>query len=292
VNTIAELEVQPQERQDTAEAHLYLRIQPTRGWSSLKLHELWEYRELLYFFVWRDVKVRYKQAVLGVAWAVIPPFFTMLIFSLFFGRLAKVPSEGLPYPLFLYAGLIPWLFFSTGLTQATTSLVGSAGLIRKIYFPRLTIPIATVCSGLIDVAVSLGLLFLMMVYYGIAPSTHIIWLPLFVLSAVVSALGVGLWLSALNVQFADVRHAVPFLVQFWMFATPVVYPRSLIGERWHSLYAVNPMVGVVEGFRWSLFGTDSPPGLITLCSSLMAGIVLCGGAFYFRRMERHFADVI
>jgi lipopolysaccharide transport system permease protein len=269
-----------------------VRIRPSKGWVSLKLREVWEYRELLYFLTWRDVKVRYKQTALGAAWAIIQPFFTMVVFSLFFGRLAKMPSDGLPYPIFSYAALVPWTFFASGLGQASNSLVGSANLIKKVYFPRLTIPIATVISGAVDFGLAFVVLLGMMLYYGIYPTVNVVWLPLFLLLAVVASLGVGLWLSALNVQFRDVRYVVPFITQFWMFATPIAYPSTLLDEPWRTLYGLNPMVGVVEGFRWALLGTATSPGPIIAASALAALVILVGGAYYFRRMEKTFADVV
>jgi len=269
-----------------------LRIQPSHGWTSLGLRELWAYRELLYFLTWRDVKVRYKQTALGAAWAVIQPFFTMVVFSLFFGRLAKIGSDGIPYPIFSYAALVPWTFFANGLGGSTNSLVGSANLIKKVYFPRLAIPLATVLSEAVDFAIAFVVLLAMMLYFGITPTTNVVWLPLLVLLTIVTSLGVGLWLSALNVQFREVRYVVPFITQFWMFATPIAYPSSLLDERWRPLYALNPMVGVVEGFRWALLGTTTAPGPMVAVSSLMAAVLLLGGALYFRRMERQFADVV
>jgi len=268
-------------------------IAPSRGWVSLKLRELWEYRELLYFLVWRDVKVRYKQTVLGVAWAIIRPFFTMVVFSVFFGKLAKVPSDGIPYPIFSYAALVPWSFFANGLGQASNSLVGSANLIRKVYFPRLAMPIATVLSGVVDFILAFVMLLGMMLVYGIVPTANALWLPLLLLLALVTSLGVSLWLSAMNVQFRDVRYTVPFITQFWMFATPIAYSSSLIQDPLlRTLYGVNPMVGVVEGFRWALLGTDTAPGPVVVVSSLAAVAMLVSGAFYFRRMEKTFADVV
>jgi len=267
-------------------------IRPSRGWVSLKLGELWEYRELLYFLVWRDVKVRYKQTALGAAWAVIQPFFTMVVFAIFFGRLAKIPSDGIPYPIFAYAALVPWTFFANGLTQSSNSLVGSANLITKVYFPRLTIPIATVLSGVVDFVIAFVVLLGMMGYYGLLPTLNVVWLPLFLLLALATSLGVGLWLSALNVEYRDVRYVVPFLTQFWLFATPIAYPSSLLHEPWRTIYGLNPMVGVVEGFRWALLGAETVPGPIVAVSSLAALIILVGGAFYFRRMEKTFADVV
>lgn len=269
-----------------------IRIEPSRGWVSLKLHELWEYRELLYFLTWRDVKVRYKQTALGAAWAIIQPFFTMVVFSLFFGRLAGIPSDGVPYPIFSFAALVPWTFFANGLNQSSNSLVGSADLIKKVYFPRLAVPIATVLSGVVDFALAFLVLLGMMLYYGVIPTLNTLWLPLFFLLALVTSLGVGLWLSALNVRFRDVRYTVPFLTQFWMFSTPIAYPSSLLSEPWRTLYALNPMVGVVEGFRWALLGTDTAPGPIIVASSVAALAILVGGTFYFRRMEKTFADVV
>jgi lipopolysaccharide transport system permease protein len=268
------------------------RIQPSRGWVSLKLDRLWEYRELLFFFAWRDIKVRYKQTVMGALWAIIQPFFTMVIFSLFFGRLAKVPSDGLPYPIFSYAALVPWTFFANALSQASNSLVLSANMIKKIYFPRLTLPIATVLAGVVDFVLAFLVLLGMMLYYGLVPTINILWLPLFLLLALVTSLGVSLWLSAMNVQFRDVRYTVPFLVQAWLFVTPIAYPSSLLSEPWRTLYGLNPMAGVVEGFRWALLGTDTAPGPMTVVSAVVAVTLLVSGAFYFRRMEQSFADVL
>lgn len=269
-----------------------IRIERSRGWVALQLKELWAYRELLYFLVWRDVKVRYKQTALGVSWAIIQPVFTMVVFSLFFGRLAKMPSDGIPYPLFSYAALVPWTFFSHGLTLASNSLVGSANLIKKVYFPRLAIPIASVTSGTIDFVIAFIVLLGMMIYYGIVPTLNVIWLPLLLLITFITSLGVSLWLSALNVQFRDVRYMIPFLTQLWLFATPIAYPSSLLSEPWRTLYSLNPMVGVVEGFRWALLGTETAPGPILIVSSLAALALLVGGAFYFRRLEKTFADVV
>jgi lipopolysaccharide transport system permease protein len=267
-------------------------IQPSRGWVSLKLHELWEYRELLYFLVWRDVKVRYKQTVLGAAWAIIQPFMAMVVFSIFFGKLAKMPSDGIPYPLFAYAALVPWGFFANGLSQASNSLVGSSHLITKVYFPRLVVPISSVISGIVDFVLAFAVLLGMMLYFGIFPTISVIWLPFLLLLALVTALGVGMWLSALNVEFRDIRYVLPFLTQFWMFATPIVYPSSLLSQPWRTIYGLNPMVGVVEGFRWALLGTQTAPGPIVIVSAMAAVIILVGGAFYFRKMEKTFADLV
>jgi homopolymeric O-antigen transport system permease protein len=267
-------------------------ITPSRGWVPLRVREVWEYRELLYFLIWRDVKVRYKQTVLGAAWAIIQPFLTMVVFSLFFGHLAKVPSDGIPYPLFTFAALVPWTFFANGLTQASNSLVGSANLVKKVYFPRLVIPIASVLSGAVDLLLALGVLVAMMGYYGLVPSANVIFLPMFLALALMASLAVSLWLSALNVEFRDVRYTLPFLTQLWLFATPIAYPSSLLSEPWRTVYGLNPMVGVVEGFRWALLGSATRPGSIVIVSSLATFVLLVGGAFYFRRMERTFADVI
>lgn len=267
-------------------------ITPPAGWASLNLRELWEYRELLYFLVWRDIKVRYKQTALGAAWAIIQPFFSMVVFSLFFGKLAKMPSDGIPYPIFAYTALVPWTFFANGLSQSANSLVDSANLIRKVYFPRLTIPIANVLSGLVDFALAFVVLVGMMLWYGIFPTGRIVWLPLFLLLALVTALAVGLWLSVLNVEYRDVKYTIPFLTQFWMFATPIVYPSSLLPEPWRTLYGINPMVGVVEGFRWALLDTKTAPGPMIAVSAVAALVLLVGGAYYFRRMEKTFADVV
>jgi lipopolysaccharide transport system permease protein len=269
-----------------------VRIEPTKGWVSLKLRELWEYRELLYFIAWRDVKVRYKQSVLGAAWAIIQPFFTMVVFSLFFGQLAKIPSDGVPYPIFSYAALVPWTFFASGLSHASDSLVSSANLIKKVYFPRLTIPIAAVLAGVVDFVIAFLVLLGMMLYYGLVPTINVLWTPLFLLLALVSSLGVALWFSALNVEYRDVRHTVPFLTQLWLFATPIAYPSSMLSEHWRIVYALNPMVGVVEGFRWGLLGVATGPGPMIAVSAIIALALLVGGAFYFRRMEKTFADMV
>ncbi len=268
-------------------------LRPSKGWVALKLHELWRYRELLYFLTWRDIKVRYKQTVIGAAWAIVQPFTTMIIFSLFFGQLAGIPSDGLPYPIFSYTALVPWSFFAAALANASNSLVGSANLIKKIYFPRLVIPLSAVLSNVVDFCLAFGVLMLMMLAYGILPTVNVIFLPLFLLLAFSTALGVGLWLSAMNVQFRDVRYVVPFLAQAWLFITPIAYPSSLIqNETLRALYGLNPMAGVVEGFRWALLGTQTAPDATILVSALASALLLVSGAFYFRRMERTFADVV
>lgn len=269
-----------------------IRIEASKGWVSLRLHELWEFRELLYFLMWRDVKVRYKQTVLGGTWAIIQPFFTMVVFSIFFGRLAKVPSDGIPYPIFSFTALVPWAFFANGLNQAANSLVGSSNLIKKVYFPRLTMPIASVLGGIVDFVVAFAMLVGMIFYYGMTPTVNVIWLPFFLILAFITCLGASLWLSAMYVQFHDVRHIIPFLTQIWLFATPIAYPSSLLPEPWRTLYGINPMAGVVEGFRWSLLGTGTAPGPIIAVSSFAALMLMSSGAFYFRRMEKTFADVV
>ena len=267
-------------------------IEPSSGWVPLRLAELWAYRELLYFLVWRDIKVRYKQTALGAAWAVIQPFFTMVVFSVFFGRLAGLPSEGLPYPVFTYCALVPWTYFATALTQSSNSLVDHARLITKVYFPRLLVPAAAVVAGLLDLLIAFVVLIAMLAYYGVTPSAAVLLLPFFVLLAALTALAVGLWLSALNVQYRDVRYTIPFLVQFWLFITPVAYSSTLVPERWRTLFGLNPMTGVVEGFRWALLGRRDPPGMMLLASVVSVLLLLVGGLLYFRRMEQRFADVV
>jgi lipopolysaccharide transport system permease protein len=269
-----------------------VRIRPPRGWASLDLRELWEYRELMYFLVWRDVKVRYKQTLLGIAWVVLQPLATTLIFTVIFGNLAKIPSENLPYAVFALAGLIPWNYFSAAFSRGGQSLVGSANLISKVYFPRVIIPISSILVGLIDSAIVFVVLIGLMLFYGITPTPAIVTLPLFLLLAVATALGVSLWLSALNVQYRDVGYLVPFIAQFWMYATPVVYPASMIPDKWRLLYSLNPMTGVVEGFRWALFGTGEGPGVALAVSVVMVLALVVSGAFFFKRMEDTFADVV
>jgi len=269
-----------------------LRISPPSRWTSLEFRELWEYRELLYFLIWRDVKVRYKQTALGAAWAVIQPFFMMVVFSLFFGRLAKVPSDGIPYPVFTFCALLPWQLFANALTESSNSLVGNQNLITKVYFPRLVVPISAVLGGLVDFVIAFVILLGMMLYYGIVPGWAIVTLPGFILLAVLTALGVGLWLSALNVQYRDVRYTIGFLVQLWLFLTPVAYPSSIVPEKWRPLYGLNPVAGVVEGFRWALLGKSQPPGAMLWVSVAVVIVILFGGLYYFRRMEQQFADIV
>jgi lipopolysaccharide transport system permease protein len=269
-----------------------LRIAPPSRWWVLPFGELWEYRELIYFFVWRDIKVRYKQTAIGAAWAVLQPFLTMLVFSLFFGRLAHIPSQGLPYPIFYYSALLPWMYFAAALQNATNTIVENQRLITKVYFPRLVLPFSSVLSGIVDFGISFLMYVAMMFYYGIRPGWALLMLPVFLVLSVLTALGVGLWLSALNAIYRDVRYVVPFLVQFWMFASPVAYPSSLVPAKWRWLYGLNPMAGVIEGFRWSLTGHGDPPGRLMLVSTAVVVVVLLSGIAYFQKMETTVADVV
>jgi len=273
------------------EAREKKRIQATSGWGSIKLSELWAYRDLVYFFIWRDLKVRYRQTILGASWAIIQPFFTMVIFSLFFGRLAQIPSDDTPYPIWNYSAMVPWTFFANGLMQASNTLVLNANMLKKIYFPRLTLPVATVLAGLVDFVLAFMVLIIMMLYYRIYPTIHVVWLPVFLLMALFTSMGTSLWFSAMNVQFRDVKYMIPFITQAWLFLSPVVYPSSLLKEPWRTIYGLNPMAGVVEGFRWALLDTPAPGSIIYL-SSLISIILLVSGLYYFRRMERTFADVV
>ena len=259
---------------------------------NIRLRELWAYRELLYFFVWRDIKVRYKQTIIGAAWAVLQPFLTMVVFSLFFGRLAKLPSDGLPYPVFYYCALLPWGYFATSLQSATNIMAEQQRLITKIYFPRVVLPISAVLSGLVDLAAAFGVLIGLMVYYRLTPGRAMLLLPGFLMLAVITALGFGLWLSALNAIYRDVRYVVPFLVQFWMFASPVAYSTVLVPQRWRWIYGLNPMAGVIEGFRWALTGQGLAPGPLIVASAGAVLLVLLSGLLYFRRMEGRIADVV
>lgn len=267
-------------------------IRPSGSWSALNVSELWAYRELLYFLVWRNIKIRYKQTVFGAAWAIIQPFFTMVVFSIFFGELAGVPSEGVPYPIFAYSALVPWMYFANALSQASNSLTDHEAIITKVYFPRVLLPAASVLTGLVDFTIAFTVLIGMMLFYGIVPTTAIWTLPLLVLLAMATALGAGLWLAALNVQYRDVRLAVPFLIQFWLFATPIAYSSSLVPEPWRAMLGLNPMAGVVEGFRWALLGQARAPGPLLFISTLIAIGMVASGLYYFRRMERSFADVV
>ena len=275
----------------TAELAITRRLQPTPGWSRRTLAEVWTYRELLFFFVWRDIKVRYKQTLLGAGWAVVQPLMTMVVFTIFFGHLAKVPSDGLPYPVFSLMALVPWTYFASALAGCSTSLSGYQHIISKVYFPRLIIPMAAVIAPLVDFAIGFVILVAFMAWYRIVPGPSIVWLPALMLLALATAASVGVWLAALNVRYRDVRYVVPFVVQLWMFATPVAYPASLVPQRWRAVYGLNPMAGVIEGFRWALAGGPAP-GVITLVSAAVVVVLTAGGAIYFRKLEGTFADVI
>ena len=270
----------------------FVRRQARPGWVAINFKELWHYRELLVFLVIRDIKVRYKQTLLGATWAILQPVMTMVVFSIFFGKLAGVPSDGLPYPVFAFCGLLPWQLFSYALTQSSNSLVQDAQMLTKVYFPRLIIPFASVVAGLVDFVIAFVVLVGIMFYFNIFPGWAVVTLPLFALLALASALSIGLWLSALNVKYRDIRYTIPFLAQFWLFVTPVAYSSSLIPPKWQAFFAVNPMVGVVEGFRWALLGKSAPPGIMLFVSVAATAVLLTGGLFYFRRMEKDFADII
>jgi lipopolysaccharide transport system permease protein len=267
------------------------RLEATRGWSTTMLAEIWRYRELLYFFVWRDIKIRYKQTMLGAGWAIIQPVMTMIVFTIFFGRLARVPSDGLPYPVFSMIGLVPWTYFAAAFSASSTSLAGYQHIISKVYFPRLLIPIAAVVAPLVDFAIAFVILLGLLAWYRMVPGPSIVWLPALLLFALASAAAVGIWLAALNVRYRDVRYVVPFVVQLWLFATPVVYPASLVPGRWRFVYGLNPMASVIEGFRWALAGGPAP-GVLTLASATAVVVLLGAGAMYFRMLEGTFADVI
>ena len=268
------------------------RIEPPSGLFHLRLAEVWAYRELLYFFVWRDVKIRYKQTAIGVLWVILQPLLTMAVFTLFFGRLAKLPSEGLPYPVFYFSALVPWAYFSTALQSCSSVVVDNQRVITKVYFPRVILPLSAVVSGLVDFAIGFVVLFVVTGIYSIKPTLAALWLPVLLLLAVLTALAVGLWVSALNALYRDVRYIVPFLVQFWMFASPVAYPASLVPLRWRWFYGLNPMTGVIEGFRWAITGQGSPPNLMLLASAGMVLVMLFGGLIYFNKMESTIADVV
>lgn len=266
-------------------------IRPSKGWVPINLSEIWEARELVYFLVWRDLKVRYKQTILGAGWGILQPLLMMAVFTVFFANLTDIPSDGVPYPIFAYTALIPWTFFAYALNHSSNSLVENSTLLRRVYFPRLVLPLASVIAGLVDFGVAFLLLIAMLVYYGITPTIAIFALPVFVLLAVVTALAVGILFSALNIEYRDIRYTLPFMVQIWLLATPVAYPSSLVGEPWRSLYGLNPMAGVVEGFRWALLGTDPPSGLLAVSAGATV-FLLAAGLIYFRRMERTFADLV
>ena len=267
------------------------RLQPSAGWPRHLFSDLWRYRELVFFFVWRDIKVRYKQTALGAAWAIIQPAMTTIVFSIFFGRLAHVPSDGLPYPVFAMIGLVPWTYFAAALGTSSTSIAGYQHIISKVYFPRLIIPLAAVLAPLVDFAIAFTILVMLMTWYGVAPGPAIIWLPLLLLFAVATASAVGFWLSALSVRYRDVRYVVPFVIQLWLFATPVAYPASLVPARWRTLFGLNPMAGVIEGFRWALAG-GQPPGAMTFVSAAVVLGLLAAGMVQFRRLEGTFADLV
>ncbi len=269
-----------------------LRITPPGRWWAIPFAELWENRELVYFFVWREIKIRYKQTAIGAAWAVLQPFMSMLVFTLFFGRLAHIPSEGSPYPIFYYSALLPWMYFANSLQNATSAIVQNQSMITKVYFPRLALPLSAVLSGIVDFGIGFLMFVAMMIYYGIRPGIPLLFFPLFLLLAVLTATGMGLWLAAMNALYRDVRYVVPFLVQFWLFASPVAYPASLVPAKWRWLYGLNPMAGVIEGFRWSLSGYGAAPGRLILVSVLIVVAVLISGLFYFQKMEATIEDVV
>lgn len=267
-------------------------IQRSQGWAAIGLGELWDYREVVYFLAWRDIKVRYKQTVFGASWAILQPLITMVVFTVIFGKVAKMPSDGIPYPIFSFAALVPWTFFANTVTRASNALVGGGGMLKQIYFPRLAMPLSAALGNAFDFILAFLMLVVLMVFYKVVPTWNVVWLPALLILAFISSLGVSLVLTAMNVQFRDVRQAVPFLVQIWMFATPVVYPMSVIDNPvWKIVYAMNPMVGVVEGFRWALLGVDTAPGMSILVSASVSILSLVGGLYYFKRMERTFADV-
>jgi lipopolysaccharide transport system permease protein len=275
-----------------AQEHRLTRIRPSKGWVALDLKSLWDYRELLYFLTWRDIKVRYKQTLLGASWAIIQPLFTMLLFTLFFGKLAHIPSDGVPYPIFAYAGLLPWTFFSNAVTNSGNSLVGSSNLITKVYFPRMIIPGAAVGSGLVDFAIAFIILIVLMIYYGVAVTWNILMLPVLIILMTLLAIGVGMWTSALNVKYRDIRYALPFLIQLWLFASPVIYPASLMPSKWRWVLWLNPLTGIIEGFRSSLFGTNKFDWTALGLSTVITLGVLVYSTYTFRRMEKVFADIV
>ena len=267
-------------------------VRPSKGWAGINLSELWRYRELVYFLIWRDIKVRYKQTLLGAAWAIIQPFFTMVVFSIFFGKLANIPSDDIPYPIFAYTALLPWQLFEGGIRKAGQSLVSGRNLIAKVYFPRLAMPISSVIAGLVDFALAFVVLLGMMWFYGYGPTSAIWFTPLLLILALITALGTGLWLAALNVEYRDVGYLIPFILRVWFFLTPITYSASIVPEAYQTLYALNPMTGVVQGFRWAMLGVGSPPSITLLASTAASLVLLISGALYFRRMERTFADVV
>jgi lipopolysaccharide transport system permease protein len=267
-------------------------IRPTTGWLSLDIGELWAYRELIYFLTWRDIKVRYKQTAIGVAWAVLQPLAMMAVFTILFGKLANIPSEGVPYPLFAYAALLPWQLFSRTISESTSSLVTDQRLITRVYFPRIIVPLSTTLAAMADFGIASGLLVVLMFVYGAIPGAALVWLPAFILLMVITALGIGFWLAALNVEYRDVMYTLPFIIQFWFFVTPIVYPSSLVPERWQILYGLNPLVGVVEGIRWALFGVGKGPSLMLAASTLIALFLFISGIIWFQRREENFIDAL
>lgn len=292
MSTVASTPTPTEAPRRSANSDSWLRIEPSEGRVRLNLDELWAYRELLFFLTWRDVKIRYKQTVIGIGWAVIQPLLTMVLFTLVFNRVAKLGPEGVPYELWSLVGLVPWTFFQNGLTQSSQSLITNQNLIRKVYFPRLAISIASIMAGFVDFLVAFGLVFIAMAWFGVMPTWNILWLPAFLLLAIATALGVGLWLSAMNVQFRDVKYTVPFLTQMWLYGTPIAWPASALPEEWRTVVGINPMAGVAEGFRWALLGTNTQPGPMILVSAIVALALLVSGAYYFRRLEKTFADVV
>ncbi|MEJ2724566.1 MAG: ABC transporter permease [Deltaproteobacteria bacterium] len=268
-------------------------IEPKKGWVPIDFKEIWDYRELLYFLTKRDIKVRYKQTVLGGLWAIIQPAFTMIVFTLFFGRLAKVPSEGMPYPIFVYVGLLPWTYFANAVSNSGNSLVGSANLITKIYFPRLIVPASASLAGLLDLFIAMFVLAVLMIHYHFVPSILGVFLfPFLVALTFLCAVGVGLWLSAMNVKYRDIRYVIPFLVQIWMFVSPVIYPVSIVNEKYQWLLALNPMAGLIKAYRASLLGHQPVDWVLLGISTFIILLLLMSGLFYFRRMEKVFADVV
>jgi lipopolysaccharide transport system permease protein len=267
------------------------RLAPSQGWNLGRVREVWAYRELLYFLIWRDIKVRYKQTALGASWAILQPVLSMIVFTVVFGKLAKLPSDNIPYPVFSMAALVPWTYFATGLTAGSQSVVNNQNMLGKVYFPRLLMPLASVLGPLVDFSIAFGVALVLMLWYGIVPGVQVVWLPALLLLSILTAAAASIWLSALNVQYRDVRFVVPFLVQLWMYATPVTYSASMVPERWRLLYGLNPMAGVIEGFRWALVGGPSP-GLMTLVSAVVVVIAFVTGTAYFRRLEGTFADRI
>lgn len=268
------------------------KLQPTKGWVRLDFREMWSYRELLYFLTWKEVKVRYQQTIMGMAWAIMQPAFAMIVFTIFFGKIAKMPSDGIPYPLFSYTALLPWTFFTSGVTKSANSLVGESSLLKKVYLPRLFLPLSKNIACLVDFGMAFLVLVALFVYYDVSLTTNVFWLPLFTVLAFVASLGVGLLLSALNAQFRDVRYVIPFLIQMWLFITPVVYPTSMLPDKYKLFYSLNPMVGVVDGFRWALLGVGNGPGITVFTSFIVTGIIFIVGLYYFNVMEKTFADVV